>query len=68
MLNITRLAHVTLSTSDFGSQEDYYCRGLGLRVLEREKTRISFATMFGLPAVSLEAGSGDIAGPGWNSD
>ncbi len=57
MINVTRLAHVTLGTSDFAAQEDYYTRVLGLRPLYRSNERMLFSSGIGLPAVELVQGT-----------
>jgi catechol 2,3-dioxygenase-like lactoylglutathione lyase family enzyme len=56
MINVTRLAHVTLGTSDFAAQ-DYYTRVLGLRTLYRTNERMLFSSGIGLPAVELVQGT-----------
>jgi catechol 2,3-dioxygenase-like lactoylglutathione lyase family enzyme len=56
MIQVRRLAHVTLSTPDVEKQVDYWTRVVGLNIVERDARRAVLATRLGQEAVVLESG------------
>ena len=61
MAKATRLAHVTLATSDLPRQIDYYTDIIGLSLIERSSDRAVLATRVGQEAIVLERGEpGDL--------
>jgi catechol-2,3-dioxygenase len=56
MINVRRLGHATLSTSDLDRQVAYYTEIVGLSLIEREARRAVLATKQGLEAIVLEPG------------
>jgi catechol 2,3-dioxygenase-like lactoylglutathione lyase family enzyme len=56
MLNVRRLAHVTLTTSDLQRQIDYYTDIIGLSLVDASSDRAVLATRLGQEAIVLEKG------------
>ena len=56
MIEVKRLGHATLSTPDIDRMVDYYTEVVGLRVIERGKDRVFFATNEGLESIAIERG------------
>ncbi len=56
MLDVKRLAHVTLTTPDLERQLDYYQAIVGLAVIERSAKRAVLATTLGVETLVLEHG------------
>ena len=56
MIQVRRVAHVTLSTPDLEKQVDYWTRVVGLNVVDRNAKRAVLATRLGQEAVVLESG------------
>jgi catechol 2,3-dioxygenase-like lactoylglutathione lyase family enzyme len=56
MIEVRRLAHVTLSTPDLEQQVEYWTHIVGLRVVERDAKRAVLATTLGQESVVLEKG------------
>jgi catechol 2,3-dioxygenase-like lactoylglutathione lyase family enzyme len=62
MIDVKRLAHVTLTTPDVARQVEYYQSIVGLACIEQSRDRAVLATRLGVEAVVLERG--DVAGLG----
>lgn len=56
MINVSRIAHITLETPDMDRQLDYYQRVLGLTLLDRNADRAWLTAQVGEIAVVLERG------------
>jgi len=56
MIKVKRLGHATLSTPDLETQIDYYCRVLGLSVIERSSERVFLGSKQRLEAIELVRG------------
>lgn len=54
MIQVKRLAHATLTTTDLERQLDYYTRIVGLSVVARDKKRAVLATKMGQESIVLE--------------
>jgi catechol 2,3-dioxygenase-like lactoylglutathione lyase family enzyme len=55
-IDVRRLAHATLWTTDIDRQVDYYTEVVGLQLIERDKTSAFLATREGLETICLEKG------------
>jgi catechol 2,3-dioxygenase-like lactoylglutathione lyase family enzyme len=56
MIDVRRLGHATLTTSDIDRQVDYYTEVVGLSLLDRSAKRALLASKQGLEAIALEPG------------
>jgi catechol 2,3-dioxygenase-like lactoylglutathione lyase family enzyme len=56
MIQVRRVAHVTLSTPDLDKQVDYWTHIVGLKAVARDAKRAVLATSLGQEAVVLERG------------